>query len=448
MLKTKIAGLAGLSLLGWLNAASTQAQGLGNSPYSRLGLGDAYINTGGVRQMAMGGVGLAAPNGSNVNELNPALVYYTSRTTYEVAITGQFKTISNRTSSQRDGSGTLGYLAFAVPISKRWAAAAGLRPYTAVDYESTTSGTVTGDPNSQSINRFTGDGGLSEAYMVHAFRLAKGLTVGGTASYVFGTIDATSSTTVITPTSSETNTQSTVRLEHVRYSDFIFRAGAHYRSKLSDKLNYNLAAVYGFQSNLNGTYDVSQEQRTLGGAPIANTNIPLVTGQKGEARVPTLAQFGVSIDNNRNWSASLDVARQQWSRFQVPVLAGVTSAANVPLSDTYRIGLGGELSPDPTNVDSYFKRIIYRAGVSVAEIPYRPGGQRLYDRAVSWGFGLPLPGATPLDATTLSLAFTYGQRGNTNVTIDSPSGNVKENYIRMQLGLSLNNRWFIKRRIE
>ncbi|MBO3273301.1 OmpP1/FadL family transporter [Hymenobacter defluvii] len=447
MLKTKFAGLAGLSLLGWLNAAQTQAQGLGNSPYSRLGLGDAYINTGGVRQMAMGGVGLAAPNGTNVNELNPALVYYTSRTTYEVAVTGQFKTISNRTNSQRDGSGTLGYLALAFPISKRWAAAAGLRPYTAVDYESTTSSSVTGDPNAQSINRFTGDGGLSEAYMVHAFRIAKGLTVGGTASYVFGTIDATSGTTVVT-SGDNSNVQSTVRLEHVRYSDFIFRAGAHYRGKLTDKLNYNLAAVYGFQSNLNGTYDVTQEQRTLAGAPIANTSIVLVSGQKGEARVPTLAQFGISLDNNRNWSTSLDLARQQWSRFQVPVLAGVTSAANVPLSDTYRVGLGGEWAPDPTSVDNYFKRVVYRAGISLAEVPYRPGGQRLYDRAVSWGFGFPIPGATPLDATTFSLAFTYGQRGNNNVTIDSPSGNVKENYIRMQVGVSLNNRWFIKRRIE
>lgn len=446
MLKTKLAGLAGLSLLGWLSATHTQAQGLGNSPYSRLGLGDAYINTGGVRQMGMGGVGLAAPNGANVNELNPALVYYTSRTTYEVAVTGQFKTIRNRTNSQRDGNGNLGYLAFAVPISKRWAAAAGLRPYTAVDYESTTSNSVTGDPNASSVNQITGSGGLSEAYMVHAFRLTKGLTVGGTASYVFGTIDNTSRTTVVTPTGN--TTQSTARLEHARYSDFIFRAGAHYRNKLSSKINYNLAAVYGFQSNLNGRYTVTQEQQTLTGAPIANTEITLVDGQKGEARVPTLAQFGIGIDNNRNWSVNLDVARQQWSRFRVPVLAGVTSAANVPLNDTYRIGLGGELAPDPTDVNSYFQRVTYRAGISLAEIPYRPGGQRLYDRAVSWGFGFPLPGATPLDATTLSLAFTYGQRGNTNVTIDSPSGNVKENYIRMQLGVSLNNRWFIKRRLE
>ncbi len=33
----------------------------------------------------MGGVGLAAPNSVHINELNPALLYYTARTTYEMA---------------------------------------------------------------------------------------------------------------------------------------------------------------------------------------------------------------------------------------------------------------------------------------------------------------------------------------------------------------------------
>lgn len=100
-------------------------------------------------------------------------------------------------------------------------------------------------------------------------------------------------------------------------------------------------------------------------------------------------------------------------------------------------------------MDNYFKRVTYRVGLAVAQMPYRPAGQALYDRSVSWGFSLPVS-ASPLESSTLSLAFTYGQRGNTDVR--SVSGgverNIKEDYIRAQLGLSLNNRWFIKRRIE
>ena len=125
--------LAGLAALA---ASGVQAQGLGNSPYSRIGLGEYNANTGGVRQMGMGGVGLAAPNSTNVNELNPALLYYTGRTTFEAGYTGQYKTVKNASASSRSGNGTLGYFAMSVPLASRWGAAVGLKPLSAVDYES------------------------------------------------------------------------------------------------------------------------------------------------------------------------------------------------------------------------------------------------------------------------------------------------------------------------
>ncbi|WP_133271175.1 hypothetical protein [Hymenobacter radiodurans] len=90
----------------------------------------------------------------------------------------------------------------------------------------------------------------------------------------------------------------------------------------------------------------------------------------------------------------------------------------------------------------------YRAGISATQLPYRPEGQTLYDRAISWGFSLPVPSATPLEAASMNLAFTYGQRGNTDINLANPNGNVREDYVRVQVGLTLNNRWFIKRRIE
>jgi hypothetical protein len=99
-------------------------------------------------------------------------------------------------------------------------------------------------------------------------------------------------------------------------------------------------------------------------------------------------------------------------------------------------------------VEHYFRRVTYRAGLSLAQMPYQPGGKVLYDRAVSWGFAFPLPSATPLEATTFSLAFIYGVRGNTDMlNSDTGSSNVQESYIRGQLGVTINNRWFIKRRL-
>lgn len=448
MLNTKNAGLLGLTLLSLGAATNSQGQGLGNSPYSRLGLGDTYFNTGGVRHMGMGGTGLAAPNGVQVNDLNPALLYYTGRTTWEVAATGQYKTVRNAVQSQKTGSGNLGYLALSVPLSSRWGAALGLKPFSAVDYESIEVQRVNNDPTlAQVAKQYRGEGGLTEAYFAHGVRVAKGLSLGVTASYVFGSIDLSTATQVIpTEVTSTSDLDRSLVMDHIHYSDFKFRGAAHYRGKINDKLNYNLAGVYSFQTKLNGERSLTLERQGVSGNQVAES-IVLETGA-GSANLPALAQGGISLDNNKNWSVSVDAAQQQWSKFRAFNETGGT--VGVPLDNTLRVAAGGEFAPDPASVTNYFKRVGYRAGISVAQLPYRPGGTVLYDRAVSWGFSFPIS-ATPLDATTLSLAFTYGQRGNTEtrqLSTGTTERNIKEDYLRATLGFALNNRWLIKRRIE
>ena len=435
--------LAGAAVL---VATGAQAQGLGNSPYSRIGLGEFNPNTGGVRQMGMGGVGLAAPNSVNVNELNPALLYYTSRTTFEAGYNGQYKTVKNASAANSGGSGTLGYFAMSVPLSTKWGAAVGLKQVSTVDYEANTiqdvagTGTPTTAPD-RVLSQYKGSGGVSEAYFGQGYRLTKDLTVGFTAAYVFGVVDETIGTTVQV-TNGTDRLKNAVDRTHTRYSDFAFRAGAHYRQKVAKNLSANVAGVYSFGHNLNGQRVKTQEQEYLDNGSLVSP-ASTVSDARGSTYVPALAQLGFSLDNDKNWSANLDVSRQEWSKFNN------FGEKGTPLNNTVRVGIGGEFSPDPGSVEHYFRRVSYRAGLSVAQLPYQPGGKMLYDRAVSWGFAFPLPTATPLEATTFSLAFTYGVRGNTDVlNATTGTSNVQESYIRGQLGITLNNRWFIKRRLQ
>ncbi|WP_426058347.1 hypothetical protein [Hymenobacter sp. B1770] len=433
----------GVVLAGVLVAGGAQAQGLGNSPYSRIGLGEFNANTGGVRQMGMGGVGLAAPNSVNINELNPALLYYTGRTTFEAGYNGQYKTVSNANSATRSGSANLGYLAMSVPLGTKWGAAVGLKPVSSVDYESNVIQDVVGAPTTDPakvLKQYRGTGGVSEAYFGQGFRITKAFTVGVTASYIFGVIDETTGTVVQIANSTALPLNS-VNQTHTRYSDFAFRAGAHYRAKVAKTLSMNLAGVYSFGHSLNGQQTVTQQQENIDGTPFGNPST--VSDQRGSTYVPTLAQVGVSFDNDKNWSFNIDASRQDWSKFNSFGQVGT------PLVNTMRVGMGGELTPDPGSVDHYFRRVTYRAGLNVAQMPYQPDGKTLYDRAISWGFGFPLPTATPLESTTFSLGFTYGVRGNTDL-LNAATGtsNVQESYIRGQLGVTLNNRWFIKRRLQ
>ena len=418
-----------------------RAQGVGNSPYSRVGLGNYNANWGGIRQLGMGGVGLAAPNAVNVNELNPALLYYTARTTYEAVITGQMLRVQNAAASGRNSSATLGYLALAVPLSRRWGASLGLKPLTGVSYRTAPVQTVENDPTATAFVERIGSGGLSEVYLGQGVHVLRDLNIGATVSYVFGTIDQSTST-VLVPSGANPLAQSRILdRELTRYSDLTFRAGTHYRHRFGDKLNLNLAGVYSFPTNLKGTRTRIQERLDL--ASNAQTPDTLSVGS-ARTTLPALLQGGISLDNDKNWTASLDVTRQQWSKFEGP---------NQPaglLYNTLRIGVGGELTPDPGSVEHYFRRVTYRVGLSAAQMPYRTAADApLYDRAVSWGFAFPLPTATPLDATTISLSFAYGRRGNRDfLSGNAGESNVQEDYLRVQFGATLNNRWFMKRRLQ
>jgi hypothetical protein len=418
---------------------SAMAQGLGNSPYSRLGLGDYTGNLGGVRQLGMGGTGVAAPNTGNVNELNPALLYYTPRTTWEVGFNAQVKTVRNATTSSRAGTGTLGYLALAVPLNRRWGAGIGLKPYSTVDYESASTGPVNGDPASVAYRQYKGTGGLSEAYLGTGFHLLRDLNVGGSVSYLFGTIDQMTGTAITTPTI--TARQLVVDNESLRYSDFLFRAALQYRHKFSKDLNLNVGAVQSFRTDLSANRIRTAERQEATGAVTSSVSL---SDDTGNVTVPALSQVGITLDNSRNWTASVDVSRQQWSKFR-----SFSALSTSALSDTWRVAAGGEFTPDPGSVEHYFQRVTYRFGLSVAQMPYQPAGQNLYDRAVHWGFAFPLPTASALESTTVSLAFLYGVRGNTDYLYgNGGNSNVQENYLRVQVGATLSNRWFIKRRLQ
>ncbi len=440
MLTTKKLSGALLTAVATLIAGSALGQGLGNSPYSRLGLGDYAGNYGGVRQLGMGGTGLAAPNTGNVNELNPALLAYTPRTTWEAAFNAQVKTVSNAATSNRNGSGTLGYLALAVPLNKRWGAAIGLKPYSAVDYQANSTGAVNGDPGALAYRQYAGTGGLSEAYLAQGFHVLRDLNIGGSASYLFGTIDQTTGTAINTPTIAAQ--QLVVDEEILRYSDFLFRASVHYRHKLGKTVNLNLAGVQTFQTNLKASRQRTTEQRDANGAVIGTAT--QLSDDSGNTTVPGLSQAGLTLDNGSNWSVSADGSYQQWSKFK-----SFSLLSTAGLTNTWRVATGGEFTPDPGSVDHYFQRVTYRVGLSVAQLPYAPLGRQLYDRAVHWGFAFPLPTATPLESTVINLAFIYGIRGNTAYLYgDNGTSNVRENYLRVQVGATLSNRWFIKRRLQ
>ena len=109
---------------------------------------------------------------------------------------------------------------------------------------------------------------------------------------------------------------------------------------------------------------------------------------------------------------------------------------NDSLSNAWQICAGGEVIPDFSSVSSYFKRVRYRFGLNFDKTYLELRGKQINEYGLSIGFGFPLRGFR----TMLNVGAEAGTRGTT------ANGLIRESYIRVSLGFSIYERWFVKRK--
>ncbi|PIQ21194.1 MAG: hypothetical protein COW65_10570 [Cytophagales bacterium CG18_big_fil_WC_8_21_14_2_50_42_9] len=416
----------------------SQAQNIANAPYSKLGIGELNNNTGNVRNFGMGNLGVSTPNSYFVNVQNPALLFYNSRVTFEIAVAGQAKKIESADASQNTSYTGFGYLALALPITKNWRTAIGLRPYSSVNYNTYSVGPVPGAPeNINYISGNNGEGTVSEAFFANGLKIYKGLTVGVTGSYLFGGIDR-NAYTQLQDTAGTSNPQRVILNERTNYSDVMFRGGLSYRQALGKKANVTAGLVYGLQTDLNATRRITQQRIQLADATTLS-EVPL-DSLKSQETIPGYIEAGLSFDNNRNWVIGAEFATRDWTTYR-----NLDGNANTNLANSYRVALGGELTPDASSVESYLKRVTYRAGFNYANTPIIIGGEQLTDMSVHFGATLPIgsvPRPPEYNQSFVNLGVALGRNGTTS------GGLLRENYIRFMVGISLNSVWFIKPKFD
>lgn len=414
--------------LGWSCTNLAKAQGLGNSPYSSLGMGefygDAYSdNTG------MGGAGVASGSGFQVNNLNPALWVRNRFTTLDVGLIGQYKDIASGNLKQGNAGGNLAYLSLSFPITPRWVIGANLKPYSFIDFENTFTRPVAGSPG---IAEYTvsGKGGVNKASVVNSFQIGRYVSLGLESSYFFGNVRRASDVSLYV---NGVPSDYIVSLnERNTYSDVAFRAGGTVRIPLrkENKLNLNLGGAYSFSTSLNATKTTSFEL-TQGSFPVAAPDT-LENNLGGAMKVPEQYQVGATLEWPFKMSLSVDYSHQSWSQYR-----GFGNV-NEALRDVNRLHVGAEYIPKFASLN-YFDNVRYRIGFSTGNTPYVIGNTKVNDTNVSLGFTFPMGRGY---ANFLSVALVGGQRGTNS------GGAIRERYGRVVLGVTLLERWFEKRRID
>jgi hypothetical protein len=408
---------------------NTTAQVKISSPYSIYGIGDLY-GSGSQMNMALGGAVAAFNSPYFINSANPAsyMAFDSNSFVVDASFNLRSGTIKTTEQSQKTRFGTVSNLAFGLPVTHWWATSVGVLPLSQVGFDMQTTQDIPDVGNS--VNTYSGNGGLNKAYFGNAFSPFKNFSVGLNVSYIFGNIVKQAALTFPdSATYANTMVKSTASLRKLTY-DF----GLIYRKDLKEGKYIQLGLTYVPAQELNG----SAEKITYTYAYNASNNSEVIkdtinyeTSDAKLVRLPTSIGAGVLFGVTNRWFAVAGINWQKWSEFRY--------LGNDPeMLNNLRISLGAQFRPSVTNMGKYFQRVNYRAGFRYQQGNLVVQDTRINDLGLSFGVGLPMKKSN----STINVALEIGSKGTT------ANGLIQENYMRLTIGAALQERWFLKRRFN
>jgi hypothetical protein len=366
-----------------------------------------------------------------LNNQNPALLVFNRFTVFEAGLIGEQRTVQGPSQKESNSGGNLNYLITAFPAKLgKWTTSLGLMPYSAVNYELNYVDQVEGSTNTAKVLE-KGSGGINQFFWSNGVVISKSISVGVKASYLFSSIVNEYTNTL------EESAQPIpyfINIYERNYvKDFNFTLGfSYHKDSLFNKDNYkfNAGLVYDFQSNIKSEYSSYIERLNPAGARIDSTllneNVP------GSLVLPAGIAGGLSLGKGDLWMLGVDFTYLDYQSFKD--FKGRTQDYG---TDGWKLGVGAEITPDPTALGSYLKRMTYRTGVNYNKYPYLINGKPVYDFGINIGFSMPVSRVSSLD-----IALKMGKRGNRE------ENTIEETYFKIYFGVTFNDQWFIRRRFD
>lgn len=407
--------------------STTFVQAQENSPYSRYGLGNMK-QTENVANRGMGGVSIADDNSLIANPTNPATYTGLKMTSYQFSVEGSSVNIKNATGANRTGATSINYVNIGLALSKKIGISFGLLPQTRSKYQMQD---VISLPNVSQITRtYYGGGGLQKIYLGAAYKI-KDISFGFNTGYNFGNIT----------NSTESEFTDTLKIlssfNSSRYTmgGVFWQVGALMNKAINEDYTVNIGFSYTGKQSIRAKRD--QEWGSYIGvlsAPDYSYKIDSLSDQKGKIIIPSNLGVGFMLKNGDYWQVGADFTTSNWSNYSYDVKADSTNR-------TWYVKVGGSITPDVNSVNNTFKRMTYRIGAYHGQDIFRFNNESLKRSAVTAGFGYPIR-RTNLSIGQVNFALEIGSRGTTN------NGLVKETYKRFCVGLTLNDKWFVKRKYD
>jgi len=425
MIRTKTASLLIFTLLLFFASESAWSQANISSPYSRYGVGELWHNHYSVTLASMGNVGLAIRSDNYLNVKNPASYTGFDSTSFlfNVSALGMFTTLKTTEISQNADYGSLGYILFGLPITKRWRASFGLIPFSNMGY------LVYNEEEVEDVGlvRYTyeGDGGLNQFHIGNGVKITDNFSVGINASYLWGIIDRRRRVTF--PDSLSMLSTRIDNFDHI--SDVLFELGAQYFIPLDNGMEIGTGLVFKPGMSVNSTRKYIA-QNYFGGdndVEFPRDTVAYNPSQKGTLDFPMGFGGGISLKNNNQFIVSMDANWRNWEQYK-------SYGRSDSLQNSFSFNLGGEYVPKHNSITSFWHRVKYRVGFRYENTYLSVNNTPITEFGISFGLGIPFTRSKSM----LNFAFEFGNRGTVKNDL------VQENYFKFTFDLSIYERWFVK----
>lgn len=401
-----------------------------NSPYSRFGIGNLYSENQNAISMSMGGIAYGLHDPSAINPANPASIASldSSKFLFEVALKGSYTGLKTTTLSESSYDATLGYVSMGFPISDWWKVGAGIMPYTKVGYDVEV--TTEMEKFSNIVNSFSGDGGINQIFVSNGFNVTDRFRAGFNLTYLFGKSTRTSmiyypDSVYIYGTKVESN---------IRVHDFALDYGFQYDIPLDDTKILTIGVTYANRFNVGAKRNYLSET-LLGGyndiIEYVKDTIEYDPDEKGTIVIPQRFGVGFTVASGRNWLVGGDFEWQNWKKYSA---FGVADSLN----NSWRVALGGAITPKHTNLSQIYRRLTYRMGARYKHSYLNYKGTNINEFGISFGVTIPMKKSN----TEIDLGFEVGRRGTTANNL------IQENFFNFSLGVSIQEHWFQKRKYQ
>lgn len=412
-------------------ALAVSAQSGTNSPYSQYGLGVLSDQSQGFNR-GMNGVGLGLRKGNVVNFINPASYSAVDSLTmlFDAALSGQVTNFKEGGQRVNAYNADFEYAVGLFRMNKNLGVSFGIVPFTNVGYSY---GSARKLENSTTVmtDSYSGSGGLHEFYVGAGWRIVKPLSLGFNVGYLWGTLNRT-----VTSTGSDSQIKTLTKAYTGDVQSYKLDFGLQWQQPLGKHDEVVLGATFGLGHKL-GTDPLLVKTTSDLSTGVANADT-LTAANAWE--LPMTYSAGVAWIHNNKLFVGADFSMQKWGSVQYPVEAdGAYVGQKGLLKDRYKVNVGVDYVPGAMD-RKFIHRVHYRFGAGYATPYYNiNGGDGPKELSVSAGFGIPLQNA-------------YNNRSFLNISAQwvhsSAKDLITENTFRINIGLTFNERWFSKWKID